>query len=294
MTMVAGRVVMRGGRVRGVDERRLRGSDRTGGRCIDGRRHGRGINALGGQRAMKLLLVNGNTTQAVTDRVVAEATRCAAPGTAITGVTARFGVSIVSTEAEEEIAGHAVLDALAASFAGHDAAMAISFDTALLGARQIVPIPVLGMTEASLLTACLLGRRFGLISFGQSSRSMYLDLVQRVGFAQRMAGLETIALTNSAAYLREGGQDAAVIDASERLIVAGADAVVVAGAAVAGIAHRLRAQLSVPLLDGIACAVGQTETLVRLGLHQRVTVAPLTGGSTATGIDRSLSQLLSR
>ena len=70
---------------------------------------------------MKLLLVNGNTTQAVTDRVVAEATRCAAPGTAITGVTARFGVSIVSTEAEEEIAGHAVLDALAASFAGHDA-----------------------------------------------------------------------------------------------------------------------------------------------------------------------------
>ena len=244
---------------------------------------------------MKLLLVNGNTTQAVTDRVVAEATRCAAPGTAITGVTARFGVSIVSTEAEEEIAGHAVLDALAASFAGHDAAiLAISFDTALLGARQIVPIPVLGMTEASLLTACLLGRRFGLISFGQSSRSMYLDLVQRVGLAQRMAGLETIELTNSAAYLREGGQDAAVIDASGRLIAAGADAVVVAGAAVAGIAHRLRAQLSVPLLDGIACAVGQTETLVRLGLHQRVAVAPLTGGSTATGIDPSLSQLLSR
>ena len=72
---------------------------------------------------MKLLLVNGNTTQAVTDLVVAEATRCAAPGTAITGVTARFGVTIVSTEAEEEIAGHAVLDALAAHFAGHDAAI---------------------------------------------------------------------------------------------------------------------------------------------------------------------------
>ena len=123
---------------------------------------------------------------------------------------------------------------------------------------------------------------------------MYLDLVQRVGLAQRMAGFQTIELTNSAAYLREGGQDAAVIDASERLITAGADAVVVAGAAVAGIAHRLRAQLSVPLLDGIACAVGQTETLVRLGLHQQLAVAPLSSGSTATGIDPSLSQLLSR
>jgi len=244
---------------------------------------------------MKLLLVNGNTTQAVTDRVVAEATRCAAPGTAITGVTARFGVSIVSAEAEDAIAGHAVLDALAAHVAAHDAAiLAISFDTALQGARQIVPIPVVGMTEASLVTACLLGRRFGLISFGQSSRRMYLDLVERAGLSQRMVGLETIELSNSAAYLREGGQDPAVIAASSRLVAAGADAVVVAGAAVAGIAHRLRAQVSVPLLDGIACAVGQAEMLVRLGLHQAVATAPLTGGSATIGIDPALSQRLSR
>jgi allantoin racemase len=244
---------------------------------------------------MKLLLVNGNTTQAITDRVVAEATRCAAPGTTITGVTARFGVSIVSTEAENEIARHAVLDALAVHVADHDAAiMAISFDTALLGAQQIVAIPVIGMTEASLLTACLLGRRFGLISFGQSSRSMYLDLVQRAGLWQRMAGLETIDLANSSVYLHEGGQDAGVIDASGRLIAAGADTIVVAGAAVAGIAHRLRAHLSVPLLDGIACVVGQAETLVRLRLRQRAAVAPLTGGSATIGIDPALSQRLSR
>jgi Asp/Glu/hydantoin racemase len=66
---------------------------------------------------MKLLLVNGNTTQAVTDRVLAEARRCAAPGTEVTGATARFGVSIVSTEAENDIAAHAVLDTLSATLA---------------------------------------------------------------------------------------------------------------------------------------------------------------------------------
>ena len=71
------------------------------------------------------------------------------------------------------------------------------------------------------------------------------------------------------------GEDAAVIDASGRLIAAGADVVVVAGAAVAGVAHRLRAHVSVPLPDGIACAVGQAETLVRLELRQRVAVPPL-------------------
>ena len=184
---------------------------------------------------MKLLLVNGNTTQAVTERVVAEARRCGAPGTEVTGATARFGVSIVSTEAENDIAAHAVLDVLSEAYAGYDAAiLAISFDTALIGARQIVPIPVIGMTEAALHTACLLGRRFGLISFGNSSRWIYLDLVRRSGLLERMVALETIELTSTADYLREGAQDRLVCEASARLVSAGAEAVVVTGAAVAG------------------------------------------------------------
>jgi hypothetical protein len=107
-----------------------------------------------------------------------------------------------------------------------------------------VLIPVVGMTEASRLTACLLGCRFGQISFRRSSRGMYLDLVQRTGLAQRMISLETTELTNSVSYLRRGGQDAAVMRWSWQ----------VRGA---GIAHRLRAQLSVLLLDGIAWAIGQ-------------------------------------
>lgn len=242
---------------------------------------------------MKLLLVNGNTTQAVTDRCVAEARRCAASGTEISGATARFGVSIVSTEAEEEIARHAVLDTLATHHAGHDAAiLAISFDTALAGARQVVPIPVIGMTEASLLTACSLGRRIGVISFGLSSRGMYLDLLDRIGLSRRIAGLETVDLTSKDAYLREGGQDALTLDATARLVAAGADVVVVTGAAVAGIAHRLRDQAPVPLVDGIGCAVAQAEGLVRLGLRQRRPERPLTGGSLTTGLGAELAGAL--
>ena len=242
---------------------------------------------------MKLLLVNGNTTQAVTDRVVAEARRLASPGTEITGVTARFGVSIVSTEAEEEIAGHAVLDILAEHADGHDAAiLAISFDTALVGARQIVRIPVIGMTEAGLFTACLLGRRFGLISFGQSSRWMYSELIRRAGLTDRLAAFETIDLASRSAYLEEGAQDALVVAATERLAEAGADVVVVTGAAVAGIAHRLRARVTVPLLDGIGCAVGHAEAVFRLELRQRPPVVALAGGGTTTGLRGALSARL--
>jgi hypothetical protein len=128
--------------------------------------------------------------------------------------TARFGVSIVSTEAENDIAAHAVLDTLSATYADHDAAiLAISFDTALAGARQILPIPVIGMTEAALHTACLVGRRFGLISFGTRSRWLYLDLVRRSGLLERMVAFEAIELTTTENYLREGAQDQLVCEA---------------------------------------------------------------------------------
>src|SRR5262249_41967999 len=158
---------------------------------------------------------------------------------------------------------HAVLDVLSKTYAGHDAAiLAISFDTALIGARQIVPIPVVGMTEAALHTACVLGRRFGLISFGNRSQWMYLDLVRRSGLLERMVAHETIEPTSTADYLREGAQDRLVTEAAARLVSAGADVVVVTGAAVAGIARRLAPLVPVPLIDGIGCAVGQAECLV--------------------------------
>jgi allantoin racemase len=242
---------------------------------------------------MKLLLANGNTTQAVTDIVVAEAIRCASQGTEITGVTARFGVPIVSTEAENDIAAHAVLDLLAASAPRFDAVvLAISYDTALVSARTIMPMPVVGMTEASIHTACLLGRRFGAISFGTGTRALMLEVIGRTGLGGRMAGFEVIQPAGTAQFLREGAQDDAVAAAAERLVAAGAEAVVVCGAAMAGIGRRLQPRVAAPLLDGIGCAVRMAEGLVRLGLPARVPPVRMTAGAAMTGISPELAARL--
>jgi hypothetical protein len=58
----------------------------------------------------------------------------------------------------------------------------------------LTSIAVLGMTEASLMTTCLLGRRFGLISSGQSSSSrmsgweLVMPLVRRAGTTRGLHG----------------------------------------------------------------------------------------------------------
>ena len=246
------------------------------------------------EHLMKLLLVNGNTTQAVTDLVRAEAVRHARPDTEVTAVTASFGVPIVSTELENAIAGHAVLDLLARHAPGHDAAvLAISFDTALLAARQLLDIPVIGMTEAALHTACLIGRRFGLITFGTPSRPLYVDLVRERGLQDRMADCVAIDVASVAAYLAPGAFDGAVCDAARALVAErGADVVVACGAAVAGIAARLQAQVRVPLLDGIGCAVRLAEMLAALKPVKMAGGRRTSAGMAAMGLGEALTRRL--
>jgi allantoin racemase len=243
---------------------------------------------------MRLLIVNPNMTVRVTERVVAEAQRCRREGTEITGVTAGFGVAIVSTEAELAIAAHAALDLLATHAAGHDAAIvAMSFDAGVVAARRLLPMPVIGITEAALHTACLLGRRFGMVVAGAVSVPLYLDLLQASGLAGRMAGMEVAEIASVAGYLDAELVEAQILAAAQRL--AGRpeiEAIVLCGAAIAGLAHRLQPGLSVPLIDGVAAAVGQAEMQIQLNLRPRARPKALADGLPAIGLGDHLAQLL--
>lgn len=242
---------------------------------------------------MRILVANANTTEAVTEAVAAEARKHAAPGTEIILATGAFGVGIVSTEAGNAIAGHAALDMLARHVGQVDAAvLAISFDTALAAAQELMPFPVVGMTAAALHTACLLGRRFGLISFGAGTRWMYADVVAASGLGPRMAGHEVIEMQSATDYFDAGRLDHAVLDAARRLHDAGAASVVISGAAIAGMAARLQARSPVQLLDGVACAVRVAELLV--GLRARAASGrPLSNVNPAKGLDAALVRALS-
>ena len=239
---------------------------------------------------MRILLANANTTQGVTDTVVAEARFHAAPGTEIIGATASFGVAIISTDAENAVAGHAMMGLLA-SHADVDAAvLATSFDTGMAGAQAGMPFPVVGMTTAALHTACCFTRRFGLVTFGAGSRSMYLDLVGNSGLMDRMAGCHTIDLQSGADYARAAERDGALLEAVQALNRDGAGAVLIAGAATAGTARRLQPLVAVPLLDGVACAVRMAEQLAGLRVRP-VRPVPLVQTRPPIGLDAALAGL---
>lgn len=215
---------------------------------------------------MKILVVNANTSAFVTERVATEARRSASSGVEIQPITGEFGARIIATRTENAIAAHAMVDLLATHADGCDAVLiAVSYDTALDAAREMLAIPVVGMTEAALLTACMLGGRIGLVTFGRRGLPMYQEVVGRYGLASRVAAWRVIE--SPAAY--KPGDTAAledeIVGAANALVDDGAETVILSGAVMAGFPERVQPRIPVAVLDGISCGIRQAELLVRLG-----------------------------
>lgn len=230
---------------------------------------------------MKLLLINPNRTQAVTDAVLAAARGAARPGTELIAVTGRRGPAIIASRAENAIAQQEVL-ALAAEHAGHvDAVvLGVSLDSALWACRELFDVPVLGMTEAGLLVGATLAGRIGVLTYGRRMAPLYRELVEQHGLAARLAGVEALDVTPQQTFAEPEAVQAAVRGGIARLVERdGAEAVLLAGAAMASMAAVLQPQVGVPLLDGVACAVALAQARCDLALPaSRVgSLAPLAG-----------------
>ena len=239
---------------------------------------------------MRLLLVNSNTSTFVTDKVAAAARAVAQPATEIVPVTGRFGARVIATRTELAIAEHATIELLAEHAPGCDAVLiAVSYDVALWAAREMLDIPVAGITESALLTACMLGTRIGAVVFGRRVLPIYQERAAQCGLAGRIVGWRAIESTAPYAAGDQSEADALTVAAVRDLVERdGAEVVVLTGAVMAGVPARLQPQVDVPLLDGIGCGVRQAEALValaatkpRVGSLARLPVREMVGVSAA-------------
>src|SRR5688572_5765715 len=143
--------------------------------------------------SMRILLVNPNTTAALTERLHKAAAAVASPGTEIVPLTAPRGVPYISNRAEAQIGGAIALEMIAQHGAGADAAIIAAFgDPGLFGARELFDIPVIGMSEAVMLTACMLGRKFVIVTFAEALKPWYQDCVEMHGLGSRCAGVHAL------------------------------------------------------------------------------------------------------
>ncbi len=244
---------------------------------------------------MRLLLVNPNVTERVTELMGAEARRSASTTTEIVTATARFGTLYVENRAEAAIAAHAVLELLAEHARGCHAAIIAAFgDPGLAAARELLDIPVVGIAEAALLFAWPLGRRYSIVCLSPRLRTWYMECAAEHGLAGRLASVRALDvpvpdITRAREELRER-----LLEQCTRAVEEDdAEVLIVGGGPLAGLAREAADRIPVPALDGVSCAVRLAEALVALGPRP-----PARGsfarprGKPSTGLGPALARML--
>jgi Asp/Glu/hydantoin racemase len=179
----------------------------------------------------------------------------------------------------------------------HDAVVIAAFgDPGVAGIREALSIPVIGVTEAALASACLLGHRFSIIAISRRITAWYRESVEQNGLVSRLASIRALdqpltdvggVQSDHATRLRALCRTAVEED--------GADVIIPAGAPLAGLARTISADIPVPVVDSVSSAIRHAESLVSMK------PAPARTGSFAPpprkpvkGLPEALSRLLER
>ena len=215
---------------------------------------------------IRLLVLNPNTTQAVTDLMMRSAVAVASPGVELCAVTAPRGVPYISNRSEALIGGMVALEMLAEASPAPDAAILAAFgDPGLFALREAFDFPVIGVSEAAMLAACMLGGRFLIVSFTSAMLGWYRDCVVAHGLEARCAGVVALDLPFGALDSVQAAQGDALIEfARAEARARDAACVIFGGAPLAGLAARARERMERPVIDPVAAAVKLAEALAAL------------------------------
>jgi len=147
-------------------------------------------------------------------------------------------------------------------------------DPGLRTAREMARIPVLGLCETALFTACQMGASVGLVMSNEKHVARVLENVATYGLAPRLAAVERMQvdrLVDLDAAFAEGPVRARILgqfqEAAARCVAAGAEVVIPA----VGVAMVLLAEAGIheagrgaPVLNGTIALLKAGETAVKL------------------------------
>ena len=219
---------------------------------------------------MRIAVVNCNTTAEMTSRICAAAASAARPGTVIEGVTPSWGVAAAEGFADSFRSAAGVLDAVANLDADVDGIVLAGFgEHGREGVRQLAEVPVVDITEAAVMFACLLGMDYGIVTSQPTAIGPIRQSLRALGLYERCAGIRATGLPVLAIDAASEGDEvlAAFIEQSETLLASGAETIVLGCAGASGLQGALQEKLGLPVLDGVRAAVALCEDLVGQGLR---------------------------
>lgn len=214
---------------------------------------------------MKILCINPNSSKEITESIDEVCRKYALKETVVQTVCIAEAPQSIENYDDAAISTHHLIEKFKAWEKEFDGfIMACHGDMAVDILREYTEKPVIGIAEASMIFALMLGHKFSILSLKRKSATKKEDLVRKYGLENRCASIRATGLRVIGDYgekkksLYQEGMKAVEEDRAEVLVLG--------CAGMAGLDKELQEEIGVPVLDGVVCALMLMESLIRYDL----------------------------
>jgi len=217
---------------------------------------------------MKIMVINPNTSQSMTDHLRQELERIKRPETELTVVCAERGPETIESAYDEAYAIPPTLELVKkANREGYDAVILACFsDPGLEAAKEISEIPVIGIEESSLHMAAMLGSKFTVVTPRKQRIPSKREHVHMRGMSHFLASVRSLDLSVAETDADPERTKKRVLEVSRQAVEDGAEVIILGCAGMAGYAPEIESKLKIKVIDPSAVALKVTEAMADLGL----------------------------
>jgi allantoin racemase len=218
----------------------------------------------------RLLVLNPNTSSAMTRAIAIAAEQAAAGRAEVSAVQPPLGPESIEGQFDEVVSAYHSLDAVLRIREECDAVIVACYSVhPVIGAlREALRQPVIGIMEASILCALPLGARFSVVTTSARWQPLLADGVRALGFWDRCASIRSSGLAVLDLERLPAEEVRSRLVAEARLAVErdGSEVICLGCAGMAGLEEAISSLLGVPVVEGVAAGVGLAISLVAAGL----------------------------
>jgi allantoin racemase len=218
---------------------------------------------------MRIFVINPNTSVSMTDHIRDALTPLKRADTELTVVCPDRGPETVESAYDEAHAVPPTLELVRkANEEGYNAIVLACFsDPGLDAAKEISSIPVLGIEEASLHVAAMLGARFTVLTPRKERIASRREHVHARGLDHFLASVRCLDLSVAETDADPTGTKKRILDVAKRAVEEdGAEVIILGCGGMAGYAPEIEEKLNVKVIDPTSVALKLAEAMADLGL----------------------------
>ena len=221
-----------------------------------------------GENLKKLLIINPNSSEEMTRDIRNTVAYADDAEWSIDVVRMAGSPHVLESFSDYTLAGAQVIAYLrqlqeSGAFSYDGVLLACMGDPCLYAAKEICPVPLVGIAEAGISTALLAGYKFSILASSQKAKPMMESMVMTYGLTQRMASVETFALPIDAFMEDSEVLRSSIRRTAESAAANGADVLLLGCAGMTMLGQELDALSDILIIDPIKAGVEQLKAMIR-------------------------------